>query len=152
MWQFVKWSHDLPGFHGFSNYTGSPVTADYCFAAQNFKKKQCKDGVSYNSEIRAAIRSYSREADELFWKSLFLPMLSCLVDWIGDSVLDSCQSWCLLLNLCFASVIFLSTFLYDFFFFLHLLCSFKFWSLCCLFLLSGKLFIAFLESPPRAKM
>lgn len=104
--QLVRWSHELFGFHGFSDHTGSPVTADCCFAAQNFKKKQCKDGVSCS-----CIRSYLREADEVFCRSLFLPMMSCLLDWIGDSVLDSCQSWCLLLNLRFASVIFISNFL-----------------------------------------
>lgn len=55
VWQLVKWSRDLPAFCGFSNYTGSPVAADCCSAAQNFKEKQCKDGASCNGEIRAAL-------------------------------------------------------------------------------------------------
>lgn len=50
-------------------------------------------------------------------EELFLPMMSCLVDWIGDSVPDSCQSWCLLLNFWFASFILISDLLLNFFFF-----------------------------------
>lgn len=115
MWQFVKRSHDLLGSHGFSHCIGSPASADYCCSAHNFKKKQCRGTQSFLYQWdQCCIRSYSREVDEVFWKTLFLPVMSCLAGWMGDSVLDSCQSWCFLLNLCFASVIFISDFLFNF--------------------------------------
>ena len=147
----MKRSHDLPGFHGFSNYTGLPVTAVYCFAAQNFKKKWCKNGVSCKGEIWAVLGHIWGRLMKCSGGTDFCPWWAAYLTEEGAQFLTAVNLdvsfWTTVLPQWPSSPIFFSIF-----FLLCVLCSLKFCSLCCLFLLSGKPLITLLGSPPHAQI
>lgn len=121
---------NLPCLHEFPASIGSPVTADWCVAAQNSKKTHCKDGVACNSEIQAALgcirgrlvkcsEEPASGCDELLsWLNRWLSSWQLSVLMFASSSAFDLQLW-----FSFQNWVFL----------LCLLCSFKFWFLCCLF-------------------